>query len=109
MFYDRFEELCLLKGVKITRACQEMGLSRSLASKWKNTGTQKPSADVLERMSEYFNMSINEILDAEAKKQPATQMDDELLDNALIDRLVGLTPEELSKVDAFVQGLLASR
>ena len=54
-------------------------------------------------------MSINEILDAEAKKQPATQMDDELLDNALIDRLVGLTPEELSKVDAFVQGLLASR
>lgn len=65
MFYDRFEELCTRKGVKPGRACSEMGLSRSLAAKWKKTGTERPSAEVLEKMSAYFGMSINEILGIE--------------------------------------------
>lgn len=70
MFYDRFEELCQEKGVKPGRACSEMGLSRSLAAKWKATGTEKPSADALEKMSAYFGKSIEEILTGETKKAP---------------------------------------
>ena len=62
MFSDRFEALCREKGVKPGRACQEMGVSRSLAAKWKATGTEKPSADVLEKMAVYFEMTIEEIL-----------------------------------------------
>ena len=69
MFYDTFEELCQRKGVKVGRACAEMGVSRSLAAKWKATGTEKPSAEVLEKMSAYFGMSIDEILNKE--KEPA--------------------------------------
>ena len=76
MFYDRFEQLCKLKGVKPGRACTDMGLSRSLSAKWKNMGTKKPSAEVLEKMSSYFGISINEILDEDSdfpqkhKKRP---------------------------------------
>ena len=73
MFYDRFEELCQEKGVKPGRACSEMGLSRSLAAKWKATGTEKPSADALEKMSAYFGKSIEEILTGETKKRPTLQ------------------------------------
>lgn len=62
MFYDRFEQLCISKGVRPGRACIEMGLSRSLAAKWKNSKTKEPSADVLKKMSEYFGISIDEIL-----------------------------------------------
>ena len=62
MFFDIFEDLCQRKGVKPGRACSEMGFSRSLAAKWKATGTERPSADVLEKMSIYFKMSIDEIL-----------------------------------------------
>lgn len=62
MFSDRFEALCREKGVKPGRACQEMGVSRSLAAKWKATGTERPSADVLEKMSAYFGITIDEIL-----------------------------------------------
>ena len=62
MFYDRFEELCKQKGVKPGRACIEMGVSRSLAAKWKTTKTDRPSAEVLEKMSKYFGISIDEIL-----------------------------------------------
>ncbi len=66
MFSDRFEALCREKGVRPGRACQEMGVSRSLAAKWKSTGTEKPSADVLEKMAAYFGKSIDEILGKES-------------------------------------------
>lgn len=66
MFSDRFEVLCREKGVKPGRACQEMGVSRSLAAKWKATGTERPSADVLEKMSAYFGITIDEILGKES-------------------------------------------
>ena len=62
MFYDRFLELCREKGVKPTNACLEAGLSRGLAAKWKSTGTEKPSAEALEKLSAYFEKSIDEIL-----------------------------------------------
>lgn len=65
MFYQRFEELCTQKGVRPGRACTEMGLSRSLAAKWKSTGAQLPSVDVLAKMSAYFGVSIDRILGKE--------------------------------------------
>ena len=71
MFYDRFLELCREKGVKPTNACLEAGLSRGLAAKWKSTGTEKPSADALEKLSAYFEKSIDEILGNE--KAPARE------------------------------------
>lgn len=70
MFYDRFLELCAEKGVKPTRACTEAGLSRGLAAKWKATGTEKPSAEALEKMSVYFQKSIDEILNKERPHVP---------------------------------------
>lgn len=77
MFFDIFQDLCSKKGVKPGRACSEMGLSRSLAAKWKSTGTEKPSADVLEKMSDYFEMSIDEILGYK-KEKPIINGDEEL-------------------------------
>lgn len=65
MFYDRFLELCENKGVRPTNACVAIGLSRGLAAKWKATKTEKPSADALEKMAAYFEMSIDEILNGE--------------------------------------------
>ena len=70
MFYDRFLELCAEKGVKPTNACIEAGLSRGLAAKWKATKTEKPSAEALEKMSAYFEKSIDEIL---CKEKAPTQ------------------------------------
>lgn len=43
-----------------------------------------------------------------ADEKPTTEKGDGL-DSELIKRLMSLTPEEKMKVDAFVQGLLASR
>lgn len=65
MFYDRFLELCTRYNVKPGRACLEMGVSRSLASKWKNEKTERPSVEVLEKMSSYFGLPIDRILSDE--------------------------------------------
>lgn len=77
MFYDRFLELCDKKGIKPTNACIEAGLSRGLAAKWKATGTEKPSADALEKMSAYFGVSIDEILGVQKETAPTLTKKDE--------------------------------
>ena len=79
MFYDRFLELCEEKGVRPTNACIEAGLSRGLAAKWKSTKTEKPSADALEKLSTYFDKTIDEILGKEktpTQKGERIEMDD---------------------------------
>ena len=70
MFYDRFLQLCAEKGVRPTNACVEAGLSRGLAAKWKSTGTEKPSAEALEKLAAYFGKSMDEILDSERAPTP---------------------------------------
>jgi len=90
MFSDRFEALCLEKGVSPNRACQEMGVSRSLAAKWKATRTEKPSADVLEKMSTYFGKSIDEILG----KKPSLPVTFDDFTYALYNETRDLPPEK---------------
>lgn len=104
MFWDKFDLLCSSAGKAPNTVAKELGIPSGSVTAWKNGATPRNATIV--KISEYFGVSVDFLT---KEKQPATQMDDELLDNALIDKLVGLTPEELSKVDAFVQGLLASR
>lgn len=89
MFSDRFEELCKAKGVKPGRACLEMGVSRSLAAKWKATKTEKPSAEILEKMSAYFGVSIDGILGISQQKGPGTEPEPEMDVNSLEYALYG--------------------
>lgn len=76
VFYDTFHKLCLDKGVSDSRACTDMGLSRSYAAKMKNKdGT--PSMDSLSAMSEYFGVSVDYLLhgDEPQKEKPTAQGD----------------------------------
>lgn len=121
MFYNRFEALCEQKGVTPNRACLDMGLSRSIAAKWKNTGNN-PRADVLAKIADYFGVTTSDLLGEtvdkvdvfgaalEASRQ--TKKDPETLtgiEARLVDLLTQLTPSEEEKVQAFVEGLLANR
>ena len=123
MFYDRFLELCDEKGVKPTNACIEAGLSRGLAAKWKSTKTEKPSAEALEKMSAYFEKSIDEILNkqktpsidggqkgAERKKaaDPKADGDDESLED-IIPGYDSLSNENKDRVRDYVAVLLAAQ
>ena len=61
MFYDRFRQLAAEKGVSVSRAAKEIGLSSSAATKWKNTSAT-PSGETLAKISDYFGVSVDFLL-----------------------------------------------
>ena len=61
LFYSYFEYLCNQKGISVNKACQEMGVSRSVAAKWKSTNTS-PRMATLVKISDYFGVSIDSLL-----------------------------------------------
>lgn len=69
MFYDEFSRLCKEKGISITRATEEIGLARTIGTKWKKTGAT-PNGETLAKIAEYFGISVGELLGIE--KEPAT-------------------------------------
>ena len=105
MFYDTFEILCRNKGVSPNRACLEMGLSRSIAAKWKNTNT-KPSADVLPIIAEYFGVSTDYLLGAEIEKAPTPEGERSVNDDDIKFALFGtreIDDDVLEQVKSFAK------
>lgn len=63
MFYDKFQALCIEKGVSVSRAATEIGLSNSTPTKWKKTKAT-PDASTLRKVSDYFDVSMNFFLES---------------------------------------------
>lgn len=82
-----------------------LGVSDKAVSTWEN-GTRIPRMGVIQKMADLYGLQKTDIIE---DKQPLTTKGEELLNESLIEKLRQLTPEEQAKVDAFVQGLLASR
>ena len=95
VFYDKYSELCKRRGVSMSAAAMDAGLSKSLVTKWKVNKVDVPSADALKKLSAYFGMPVSELLD-EDKKEKLTVIDDELSEKkqALIDFAKSLSEEE---------------
>ena len=112
VFYDNYVRLCALNNLSESGAAKTVGLSNAAANGWKNG--KMPSAITQIKLANLFGISPGELMGAPAippqgvKKAP-TETSERELDMSLIRRLVQLTPDEMEKVDAFVQGLLASR
>lgn len=99
MFYDLFKKLCDDRNISVSKACIEMGLSRSIAAKWKNTKTN-PSAEVLPKIAKYFDVSVDYLLGAEEKeKTPALTTKDERDISKKLE-------EALSQLESSQEGLM---
>ncbi len=69
MFYDKFQALCKIRGISISRAATEIGLSNSTPTKWKKTKAT-PDSSTLEKISAYFQVPINLLLSDPANDKP---------------------------------------
>ena len=112
VFYDNYVRLCALNNLSESGAAKKVGLSNAAANGWKNG--KMPSAITQIKLANLFGISPGELMGAPAippqgAKKALTKTGERELDMSLIKRLVQLTPDEMEKVDAFVQGLLASR
>lgn len=77
MFYDKFVFLCKEKGVAPTRAALDIGLSKSAPIKWRTTGAT-PNGETLNKIAEYFSVSVSVLLGEETKKAPTQQGEREI-------------------------------
>lgn len=104
------------------------GVSHAYISNIVNEKTSRgnapvPSIDVYRGVAKAMGIDVETLISmvddkiawGEQKRIPVTlgdgqeENEENLLDVELLRRLMMLSPEELAKVDAFVQGLLASR
>lgn len=110
MFYSYFESLCEQKGISPNQACREMGVSRSVAAKWKSTNTS-PRMDTLIKISNYFGVSIDELLmySENENKKTATNGDGTNAINKLMELIPSLTLQQAEFLLPQVQGLVSSQ
>ena len=103
MFYDKYSQLCKRKGVSMSAAAVEAGLSKSLVTKWKTNKVDIPSPDVLKKLSAYFNMPVSELLGEEEKgekKEQPTEFDGlSEKRKAFINKVMQMSDAELDRLD----------
>lgn len=77
MFYDIYVDLCKQKGKSPSAVAQELGINKSNVSNWKNNG-YTPRGAVLNKIAEYFGVSIDYLLGNEQSEKPLVNGDEEL-------------------------------
>lgn len=61
MFYDKFKQLCDMKGVSCNKAALEIGLSNATPTKWKKTRAT-PDGVTLKKVADYFDVPVDYLL-----------------------------------------------
>lgn len=79
MFYDKFVQICKSRGISPSRAAIEAGLSKSTVTKWKTTPDAEPTGAALKKITEYFGITIAELL-GETEKAPTEAGERDILD-----------------------------
>lgn len=97
MFYDLFSELCKSKGVSVTKATVEIGLSRTIGTAWKKRGLT-PKGDTLQKIADYFGVTTDYLLGAETEKAPTPEGERQISDDDMMFALWGDT-EEMDQAD----------
>ena len=100
MFYDKYAHICKQRGISMSAAAQEAGLSKSLVTKWKVNKVEVPSPDVLKKLSTYFNIPVSELLEEEInyeQKEKPTVNDDGLSEakRKLIEKIKKLPEDQV--------------
>lgn len=96
MLYNKFLELCDEKGISPSTAAAEMGISKSLLSKWKNRKQVYPSTKVLEKMTNYFGVDAIELIGTDTYNESFDVVLGRRIKN--LRKAAGLTQSELANI-----------
>ena len=107
MFYDNFLRICKEHGISPSRAAEACGINRSNVSNWKANG-YTPRSDVLNKIADYFGVSVDYLLGNEQKKEPTTKSDEldlqlEGIDFALFGEVKEMTDEQKQDVLDYIK------
>ena len=75
MFYDKYAALCREKNLTLSKAAEEIGLNKASVTNWKKNG-YTPRAEVLQRIADYFGVSVSFLLGSDEKAPALTKKDE---------------------------------
>lgn len=110
---DRIYELMKLQGINAAQLSRNAGISNGLLTQWKK-GLQKPSSKNLQKIADYFNVTVDYLLSGEEQKNSsAEEAEDEIdindINFALFGEVHDLTDGEREDVLNFVRFVKAQR
>lgn len=98
MFKKNFIDLCNEKRVAPTKACKEIGLSSATFSCW--TDESIPRRATLQRMADYFGVSIDLLLGKEARPTAAVISGRESEEKMLLNEILKKVENERDRLRA---------
>ena len=117
MFYDVFLRLCNSANQTPSFVVQELGMNKAAVTNWRKRGSTPTDAN-LQKIADYFNVSVNYLLEKEdLKTSPAAATEDDEL-NIYLEELKnrkemrmlfklasGATKEDVEKAVAIIEAL----
>lgn len=98
--YDLIEELCLKKGINITKLCRDCNIPRSILTDYKKGRLKSLSADTLCKIADYFDVSVGYLCGA-----PMTVGDEEKLKALLFGEGIIVTDDMWSDLKQYAEFL----
>lgn len=94
VFYKNFLELCMKQGKTPSKIANEIGLSNAAAYKWK--GGALPTNATIQRIADYFKISVDDLVGTAEKKISILDVDSinkiDPVDMELLDLIKRLSP-----------------
>ena len=108
--YDNINALCERKGIKPSKMCSDIGISRGLITDLKMGRKNGITAVTAQKIASYFNVSVGYLLGEEAEKAPTDvgkrSVSDEDIQFALFggnDEITEKMFDEVKKFAAYVK------
>ena len=113
---SEIKELCKKRGMSVNELEAEIGLGINTIYKWDKAS---PSADKLQRVADYFGVSLDFLTGRELRKPPVEQQIGELMAEIAFDKfgfksqfirsLAAIPPEGWPQIERFIDSLAALR
>lgn len=97
--YKNILDLCHEKGISPSKMSTEAGISRSIMTELKSGRTKQPSADTLKKISLYFNVPVEYLLDIGTPNESDAPPEPVITDDQLMFALWGDVKDEFTEED----------
>lgn len=71
MFFTKYENLCKNSKKTTTGVAAELGVAKSTVAYWRANNNVIPKQDVLLKIANYFNVSVDYLLGSDKKEKPS--------------------------------------
>lgn len=101
-FYNKYIRLCTEKGISPSAAAIEIGLRKSNVTYWKSN-RNNPSDATLQKIADYFGVTVEYLKSEETKKDPATNGEVSPEKRELLDLIDSLSDDQCRKLSNIIK------